>query len=110
MPKQFYDPPDVYSPVNIYSHGVRAGRSLPATQCRCVFADLKKTLGLAGATFADVVYVRAYVKDKRVLPELRRLSAEVFGANRPAYTPVIVPSVRAEGAMVEIELTVVFDA
>jgi enamine deaminase RidA (YjgF/YER057c/UK114 family) len=129
MPKQFYDPPDVYSPVNIYSHGVRAGRTLtlagqaplagdgsvigpgdPATQCRCVFADLKKTLGLAGATFADVVYVRAYVKDKRVLPELRRLSAEVFGANRPAFTPVIVPNVRAEGALVEIELTAVFEA
>jgi enamine deaminase RidA (YjgF/YER057c/UK114 family) len=129
MSKQFYDPPDVYSPVNIYSHGVRAGRTLtlagqaplagdgsvmgpgdPATQCRRVFADLKKTLDLAGATFADVVYVRAYVTDKRVLPELRRISAEIFGANRPAFTPVIVPSVRAEGALVEIELTAVFDA
>ena len=128
MPKQFYDPPCVYSPVNIYSHGVRAGRTLtlagqaplaedgsvigpgdPAAQCRRVFADLKKTLDLAGATFADVVYVRAYLTHKRVMPELRRISIEIFGANRPAFTPVIVPSVRAEGALVEIELTVVFD-
>ena len=129
MTKQFYDPSDVYSPVNIYSHGVRTGRTLtlagqaplagdgsvigpgdPAVQCRRVFADLKKTLDLAGATFADVVYVRAYVTDRRVLPELRRISAQIFGANRPAFTPVIVPSVRAEGALVEIELTAVFDA
>ena len=128
MPKQFYDPPDVYSPVNIYSHGVRAGRTLtlagqapladngsvigrgdPAAQCRRVFTDLKKTLDLAGATFADVVYVRAYVTHRRVLPELRRISAEIFAENRPAFTPVIVPSVRAEGALVEVELTVVFD-
>lgn len=128
MAKQFYDPPGVFSPVNIYSHGVRCGRTVtlagqapldddgsvvgpgdPAAQCRRVFADLKKTLDLADATFADVVYVRAYVTDKRVLPELRRISAEIFGANRPAFTPVIVPSVRAEGALVEIELTAVFD-
>ena len=128
MPKQFYNPPDVYSPVNIYSHGVRAGRTLtlagqaplagdgsvvgpgdPAAQCRRVFADLKRTLDLAGATFADVVYVRAYLTDQRVLPELHRIAADIFGANRPAFTPVIVPSVRAEGALVELELTVVFD-
>jgi enamine deaminase RidA (YjgF/YER057c/UK114 family) len=57
-----------------------------------------------------VVYVRAYVTDKRVLPELRRISAEIFGANRPAFTPVIVPSVRAAGAQVEIELVVELDA
>ena len=28
MTKQFYDPPDVYAPVNIYSHGVRSGNML----------------------------------------------------------------------------------
>ena len=128
MPKQFFDPPGVYAPVNIYSHGVRSGNTLtlagqaplaadgsvmgpgdPAVQCRRVFSELKKTLDLAGATFSDVVYMRAYLTDKRVLPVLRAISAEIFGANRPAFTPVIVPSVRAEGALVEIELTVVFD-
>jgi enamine deaminase RidA (YjgF/YER057c/UK114 family) len=80
-----------------------------AVQCRRVFSELEKTLDLAGATFADVVYVRAYVTDRKVLPELRRISAYIFGANRPAFTPVIVPGVRAEGALVEVELTVVFD-
>lgn len=128
MAKQFYDPPGVYAPVNIYSHGVRSGNTLtlagqaplaadgtvvgagdPAVQCRQVFSELKKTLVLAGASFADVVYMRAYLTDKRVLPVLRAISAAIFGANRPAFTPVIVPSVRAEGALVEIELTVVFD-
>jgi 2-iminobutanoate/2-iminopropanoate deaminase len=128
MPKQFYDPPGVYAPVNIYSHGVRAGRTMtlagqaplaqdgsvigpgdPAAQCERVFSELKKTLDLAGAAFGDVVYVRAYLTDRRVLPELRRISVAIFGANRPAFTPVMVPSVRAEGALVEVELTVVFD-
>ena len=128
MAKQFYDPPGVYAPVSIYSPGVRSGNTLtlagqaplaaegsvvgpgdPAVQCRRVFSELKKTLDLAGATFDEVVYVRAYLTDKRVLPVLRTISAEIFGANRPAFTPLIVPSVRAEGALVEIELTVVFD-
>lgn len=125
MAKQFYNPPDVFSPVAIYSHGVRCGRTLtlagqaplnddgtvcgagdPDAQCRRVFADLKKTLDLAGATFDDVVYVRAYVTDKAVLPMLRGIAAEIFVGNRPAFTPVIVPSVRAAGALVEIELVV----
>lgn len=129
MTKQFYNPPDIFSPVNIYSHGVRAGRTVtlagqaplnddgtvvgpgnPTVQCRRVFADLGKTLVLAGATFEDVVYVRAYLTDKSVLPTLRRIAAENFGGNRPAFTPVIVPSVRAAGALVEIELIVELEA
>ena len=121
MAKEFYNPPDVFSPVAIYSHGVRSGRTVtlagqapldddgsvvgpgePAAQCGRVFVDLKKTLDLAGATFQDAVYVRAYVTDKAVLPVLQRIAAEIFGANRPAFTPVIVPSVRAAGALVPL--------
>jgi enamine deaminase RidA (YjgF/YER057c/UK114 family) len=129
LAKAFYNPPGVYSPVGIYSHGVRAHRTVvlagqaplhedgriygpgdPLVQCRRVFGELTKTLDLAGATYADVVYVRAYVTDRSVLPVLRAVAADVFGANRPAFTPVIVPSVRAEGALVEVELIVRFDA
>ena len=128
MAKEFYNPPDVFSPVSIYSHGVRSGRIVtlagqaplhndgtvvgpgdPAAQCRRVFADLTKTLELAGATFEDVAYVRAYLTDKKVLPELRRIATEILGGNRPAFTAVIVPSVRAEGALIEIELVVEMD-
>ena len=125
MTRQFYNPPDVFSPVNIYSHGVRTGRTLalagqaplhddgtvvgagdPEVQCRRVFADLKKTLDMAGATFSDVVYVRAYLTCRTVLPVLRCVAREILAGNRPAFTPVIVPSVRAAGALVEIELMV----
>ena len=128
MAKQFYDPPDVFTAVNLYSHGVRSGRTLtlagqaplnddgsvvgpgdPDIQSRRVFADLKKTLDLAGATFEDVVYVRAYVTNKTVLPALYRAAAEVFGSNRPAITSLIVPGCRAEGALVEVELVVDLD-
>ena len=123
MAKEFYNPPDVFSPVNIYSHGVRCGNTVtfagqapldddgnvvgpgdPLAQCERVFADLRKTLDLAGVAFADIVYVRAYVTDQAVLPVLRGVAAGIFGANRPAFTPVVVPSVRAAGALVEIEL------
>ena len=128
MPKQFLNPPGLGAMEGPYSHGVRSGRTVtlagqaplhddgtvfgpgdPAAQCRRVFADLKKTLDIAGATFADVVYVRAYLTDKVVLPVLRVIAAEIFGGNRPAFTPVIVPSVRAAGALVEIELVVELD-
>jgi enamine deaminase RidA (YjgF/YER057c/UK114 family) len=121
--KQFYDPPGVFAPVNIYSHGVRAARMLTiagqapldengavvgigdaATQCRRVFSELKKTLDMAGATFADVVYVRAYVTSREVLPILRVVAVDIFGANRPAFSSLIIPSVRAPGALVEVEL------
>jgi enamine deaminase RidA (YjgF/YER057c/UK114 family) len=123
--KQFYDPPDVFSPVNIYSHAVGCGRTLtlagqaplnddgtvvgpgnPEAQCRRVFADLEKTLDLAGATFEHVVYVRAYLTDKSLLPVLRRLACGIFVTNRPAFTVVVIPSCRGEGVMVEIELVV----
>ena len=129
MSKQFYDPPGVFSPVNIYSHAVRSGRTItfagqaplaadgsvvgpgdPEAQCRRVFVELQKTLDLAGVTFADVVYVRAYLTDRAVLPVLHRIAAGIFGGNRPAFTPVFVPSVRAEGALVEIELVAEMDS
>lgn len=128
MTKQFYNPPDVFSPVGIYSHGVRSGRTVtlagqaalsddgtvvhadPEVQCRRVFADLQKTLDLAGATFDDVVYVRAYATRASVLTVLRRVAAEIFESNRPAFTAMIIPSVRAEGALVEIELIVELDS
>ena len=106
MPKQFLNPPGLGAMEGPYSHGVRSGRTVtpagqaplhddgtvfgpgdPAAQCRRVFADLKKTLDIAGATFADVVYVRAYLTDKVVLPVLRVIAAEIFGGNRPAFTP-----------------------
>jgi enamine deaminase RidA (YjgF/YER057c/UK114 family) len=74
-----------------------------------VFADLKKTLDMAGATFASVVYVRAYITRRSVLPVLRRVASEIFADNRPAFTPLIVPSVRAEGALVEVELVLELD-
>lgn len=125
MAKQFYDPPDVFTAVNLYSHAVRSGRTLtlagqaplqddgsvvgpgdPDMQCRRVFSDLQKTLDLAGATFEDVVYVRAYLTGKTVLPVLYRVAAEIFENNRPAITSLIVPGCRAEGALVEVELVV----
>lgn len=128
MTKQFYNPPDVFSPINIYSHGVRSGRTIalagqaplnadgtvvgpgdPEVQCRCVFADLRKTLDLTGTTFSDVVYVRAYLTRRSVLPVLSRVADEIFGKNRPAFTSLVVPSVRAEGALVEVELVVELD-
>jgi 2-iminobutanoate/2-iminopropanoate deaminase len=121
--KQYYDPPDVFTAVNLYTHAIRVGRTLtlagqaplhddgsvvapgdPEAQCRRVFSDLAKTLQLAGATFDDVTYVRAYVTDRTVLPALYRVAAEVFGDNRPACTPLIIPGCRAEGALVEVEL------
>lgn len=121
--KHTYDPPDVFTAVNLYTHAIRAGRTLtlagqaplhddgsvvapgdPEVQCRRVFSDLAKTLRLAGATFNNVTYVRAYVTDHAVLPAFQRVAAEVFGENRPACTPLIIPGCRAEGALVEVEL------
>ena len=128
MTKQFYNPPEVFSPTGIYSHGVRTGRTVmlagqaplsddgtvvdadPEVQCRRVFADLKKTLDLARATFDEAVYVRAYATRASVLPVLRRVAAEVFKRTRPAFTAMIIPSVRAEGALIEVELVIELDS
>lgn len=125
MAKAFYDPPDVFTAVNLYSHGVRAGRTLTLagqaplhddgsvvapgdadTQCERVFSDLGKTLRLAGASFEEVVYVRAYVTSAATLPAFHRAAAQVFSSNRPALTALVIPGCRAEGALVEVELTV----
>ena len=97
-------------PISLAEDGSVVGPGDPLAQCRRVFVELAKTLEMAGATFADVVYMRAYVTRKSVLPVLREVSREIFGTNRPAFAPLIVPSVRAEGALVEVELTVVYGA
>lgn len=127
MAKQFYDPPDVFSPTRIYSHGVLAGRVLtlagqaplddegrpvsddPQAQCRKVFEDLGKTLALAGASFADAVYLRVYLTRRDVWPVVRRVAREVLGETRPACTAIVVPGLRREGALVEVEVIAVLE-
>src|SRR5947208_328074 len=89
------------------------GRRRGAVRRRDCARNLEAPAGhpgdVAGATFASVVYVRAYITRRSVLPVLRRVASEIFADNRPAFTPLIVPSVRAEGALVEVELVLELD-
>ena len=91
------------------SHGVTAGgfiflsavrgtlpnsRELPQeadAQARQLFANIKSTLALAGATMADVVKVAVYMSDLQGdRPAFNKVWAETFGDEPPARFAVQV--------------------
>lgn len=73
-----------------------------AGQARYIIRKIEAALGEAGASLADVVRTRIYVRDIADWPAVARAHGELFGAIRPACT--LVRAEPIEPAMlVEIE-------
>lgn len=65
------------------------GKILPDSfegEVRRSFDNVRRVLKAAGLTFADVVQVRAYVRDPANLPQYNACYREVFSAPFPART------------------------
>jgi enamine deaminase RidA (YjgF/YER057c/UK114 family) len=123
--------PDGVAPGNGYSHVVSASGRLvavsgqvaadesgnlvgagdPLAQARQVFANLRRCLAAAGATFPDVVKLTYFVTDIRILPDVRVARDEVVDTARPpASSAVQVAALFAPGYLIEVEaLAVVAD-
>jgi len=112
----------VYEPIVGYSRAVRAGAfvfiagttsgapdgaiggSDAALQTREIFVRLAAALEQAGATFADVVRTRIYLKDIADFDAVGRVHGEFFGEIRPATTAVEVSALAAPDMLVEIDV------
>jgi enamine deaminase RidA (YjgF/YER057c/UK114 family) len=77
-----------------------------AAQARYVIRKVERALGEAGATLADVVRTRIYVRDIADWPAVARAHGEFFGAIKPACTLVRAELIEPE-MLVEIEMEAV---
>jgi len=77
-----------------------------AAQARYIIRKIEAALQEAGATLADTVRTRIYVREMGDWPEVARAHGEFFGAIRPACTLVRAELIEPE-MLVEIELEAV---
>ena len=112
----------VYEPIVGYSRAVRAGAFVfvagttsgspdgaiggadAALQTREIFVRLAAALEQAGATLADVVRTRIYLRDIADFDAVGRVHGEFFGEIRPATTAVEVSALAAPDMLVEIDV------
>jgi enamine deaminase RidA (YjgF/YER057c/UK114 family) len=112
----------VYEPIVGYSRAVRVGAFVfisgttsgspdgaiggtdAALQTREIFVRLAAALEQAGATFADVVRTRMYLKDIADFDAVGRVHGEFFGEIRPASTAIEVSALAAPDMLVEIDV------
>jgi enamine deaminase RidA (YjgF/YER057c/UK114 family) len=112
----------VYEPLVGYSRAVRAGAFVfvagttsgspdgaigganAALQTREIFVRLAAALEQAGASLADVVRTRIYLKNINDFDAVGRVHGEFFGDIRPATTAVEVSALAAPDMLVEIDV------
>lgn len=85
---------------------VPGGFEAETRQC---FANIKHVLERAGATFADVVRITAYLKNLADYPVYAKVRSEVFGADWPASATVGVSDLLL-GAKLEVDAVAVVAA
>lgn len=74
-------------------------------QCRQTLANIAEALARAGATMADVVRVRYYLRDAGDFPPCFALLREAFAAAPPAATMLVVAGFADPRIRIEIEAT-----
>ncbi|TCO53168.1 RidA family protein [Actinocrispum wychmicini] len=125
MARTFVHPEGAAKPAVPLSAGVRKGNILQvagqvafdqsgnvvgttvAEQTRQVLSNVKAVLEAGGATFDDVLMLRAYLTDVAHFGEFNEVYAEVLGGDYPARTTVYVGL--PPGLLVEIDALAVLD-
>jgi reactive intermediate/imine deaminase len=121
--------PDLPEPASHYVHVVRAGQLIFVSGCsaldaegkvvggrdvvaqtRQVFENLGKSLGAAGASFADVCKVTVFLRNGADRDRINPVRQEYFGSTRPASTLVEVAGFSRDDILVEIEALAVVPA
>ena len=85
------------------SDGELVGQGDACAQARQALENIDAALRQAGASLADVVRTRIFVRDIADWQEIGRAHGESFGATRPACTMVEVSGLIEEDMLVEIE-------
>lgn len=74
-----------------------------AAQMRQACANVEAALALAGASLADVVQTRMFVRDMGLADEVGRVHGEVFGAAAPVSAMVEIAGLIDRRMLVELE-------
>lgn len=97
-----------------YSRAVRIGQHVAVSgttgqgvtvgdQARAALATIEGALVEAGASLADVVRTRIYLRDVSQWQDVAAVHGEIFGSIRPATTLLGVNALIDEALLVEIE-------
>ena len=128
MAKQFLNPSQLGEPQGSFSQGVRvnntiwvsaqaaqdaAGRLVgaddPESQCRVIFERMKAVLAAGGATLADVVMLRGFLRRREYIHETWKVRKEFFAGHRPASTSFVVSDIEPDGALMTFEAVAMLD-
>lgn len=75
------------------------------TQCDQALRNIERALREGGASFADVVRVRYFLRDAQEFPPCFPLLRAAFGGARPAATMLVVAGFADPAIRIEIEVT-----
>ena len=129
MEKTYLQPDNVPKPAGDYSHGlvIKGGRlvmvsgQVPwgpdgklvsedfAAQTRQVFENLKNVLAAAGATFADVIKLTIFLKEREDFMIFKDIRAEYLKAPFPPTTLLVVKDLARAEWKLEVEVIAMVD-
>lgn len=72
-------------------------------QARQCFNNIQTLLGAVGCTLADIVKLTCFMVDAEVFPAYSRVKAELFPANPPAGTGVVVNALLVPEFLLEVD-------
>ncbi|MBI3300806.1 MAG: RidA family protein [Deltaproteobacteria bacterium] len=72
-------------------------------QTRQVFENITAVLAVAGAKLEDIIKINTYITDQSKFMDMLSVRSEIFGANPPASTAVVVAGLAFPGLLIEVE-------
>jgi reactive intermediate/imine deaminase len=72
-------------------------------QTRQVFDNIRAVLAAAGSGMADIIKINTYITDQSKFMDMLEVRKEIFGANPPASTAVVVAGLAFPGLLIEVE-------
>jgi enamine deaminase RidA (YjgF/YER057c/UK114 family) len=128
MPEQQYFGPDTLPPTRGYSQVVRVGNTVyiagqvgitvdgsavnkddPAAQARQIWRNLEAAVVAAGGSLRNIVKTTTYVTNIEHAAAARDVRGELFPANPPTSTLLVVAGLASPDYLIEIEAIAVVD-
>jgi len=89
------------------ANGNLVGEGDIKAQTRQVFENIKTVLTAAGSGLEDVIKINTYITDQSKFMDMLEVRKEIFGANPPASTAVVVAGLAFPGLLIEVEAVAV---
>jgi reactive intermediate/imine deaminase len=95
--------------VSVGADGNVVGKGDPEAQVRQVWRNIEAAVKAAGGTLQNVVKTTTYVTDIQYAAAVRKVREELFQANPPTSTLLVVAGLASPDYVVEIEAIAVVD-